>query len=884
MELVFLAILVLVMATALASGYPVAFALPGSAIITIGLASAAGYLFAGDASAYFASGGPIQWLSAGVTNFRGVYWEVERDTLIAIPLFVFMGIMLQRSKIAEDLLVAMAQLFGPVPGGLGISVVFVGALLAATTGILGATVVAMGLISLPVMMRNGYSNALSTGTIAASGTLGQIIPPSIVLIILADQLASAVDQADTARKAFYKSSTGSFSMPSDLSVASTSAGDMFLGALVPGLLLVGIYMVYILVYSLIWPASAPSVKREGAYDWAFIGSAFFTLIPPLALIFIVLGSIIMGIATVNQAGAIGAVGATVMAGYRLRAGKRGAFIPAILALGSLIAIGVITSLYSTNIKGDGDPFGITLAVIAVVTFLFAIGWSGWRTFKIEDTLRGVMLETAKTTSLVFIILLGAAMLTAAFRAFGGEELVRHFLTSLPGGFWAQFVMVMAVIFVLGFFLDFIEISVVVVPIVAPILLMDPSANVTAVWLGVMIGLNIQTSFLTPPFGFALFYLRGVAPKEVKTIEMYKGVVPFIVLQLIGLFVVGLTPQLVNYLPQRISLLSDTAPPPINPRLQVCLQESLFPAYKTRESELRAAMSVARKLNVSFVPSELKSDFTSSIPKAEKTFDLVRNITRTQAALTVASKKYLPLHVEVRAIQKKMATLNKEGRDLRQVISRSRRDKDLSAALRTERKARVIQIDEEIKSLRASIPARWKGERKTFVTVQRASTAAHRKYQRNVDQAYEPVRELMKVIASTDALSKLQDEITGLDGVINNLEPKKAELVVKALSIKMNKISGSRKISRHLRNTRRALRKRSPDRSRALKALASANSSFEKEMAWRRRAQSDLLPGLMRYEEAIRDTIGLRLQPHLSRSRALEIAACRSYHRDMTLRF
>ena len=215
MELFFLALLVILMAGALGSGFPVAFALPGSAILTIGIAALSGYLFAGETDAFFSHGGPSQWLSAGVTNFRGVYWEAERDTLIAIPLFVFMGIMLQRSKIAEDLLVTMAQLFGPIPGGLGISVVFVGALLAATTGIVGATVVAMGLISLPAMLRNNYSPSLATGTIAASGTLGQIIPPSIVLIILADQLASAVDQAGSIRQTLYKESTGELSMPSD---------------------------------------------------------------------------------------------------------------------------------------------------------------------------------------------------------------------------------------------------------------------------------------------------------------------------------------------------------------------------------------------------------------------------------------------------------------------------------------------------------------------------------------------------------------------------------------------------------------------------------------------------------------------------------------------
>ena len=269
MELVFLALLLILLALALGSGYPVAFALPGSAILTIAVAAACGWAFGGSPDAYFAQGGPSQWLSAGVTNLRGIYWEVERDTLIAIPLFIFMGIMLQRSKIAEDLLMTMAQLFGPVPGGLGISVVFVGALLAATTGIVGATVVAMGLISLPVMLRNNYSPSLATGTIAASGTLGQIIPPSIVLIILADQLASATDQASTARKALYKVSTGEISMPSEFDVSSTSAGEMFLGAFVPGLVLVGLYMAYILIYALIRPKNAPAVRTIGGYDQAF---------------------------------------------------------------------------------------------------------------------------------------------------------------------------------------------------------------------------------------------------------------------------------------------------------------------------------------------------------------------------------------------------------------------------------------------------------------------------------------------------------------------------------------------------------------------------------------------------------------------------------------
>ena len=259
METFFLIILILTMMLALSSGFPVAFALPGSAVLSILLAAIAGYIFAGNPSEYFAQDGPIQWLTAGITNFRGVYWEVERDTLIAIPLFIFMGIMLQRSKIAEDLLVTMGQLFGPMPGGLGISVIFVGALLAATTGIVGATVVAMGLISLPAMLKNNYDKSLASGIVCSSGTLGQIIPPSIVLIILADQLASASDVANTRRQADYKQFTGEFNMPGDFGVASTSAGDMFLGAFIPGLVLVGLYMVYILVYALLKKDVAPPV-------------------------------------------------------------------------------------------------------------------------------------------------------------------------------------------------------------------------------------------------------------------------------------------------------------------------------------------------------------------------------------------------------------------------------------------------------------------------------------------------------------------------------------------------------------------------------------------------------------------------------------------------
>ena len=747
MELFFLFLLLVIMAGALASGFPVAFALPGSAILTISLAALAGYLFAGDPSAYFSQGGPVDWLTAGVTNFRGVYWEVERDTLIAIPLFVFMGIMLQRSRIAEDLLVTMAQLFGPVRGGLGMSVVFVGALLAATTGIVGATVVAMGLISLPAMLRNNYSHPLATGTIAASGTLGQIIPPSIVLIILADQLAGAVDQASNARKALYKAGTGELAMPSEFGVASTSAGEMFLGAFVPGLILVGVYMVFIAIYAVIRPKAAPSVPYDGEYDLRFAGRVALALVPPLTLIFVVLGSIIMGIATVNQAGAIGAAGAIIMAGYRLREGHPRAYWPATLAVLSIAAIITITRLHPINIKNlatEADMVWLLIALSAVAVFLVALFWSGWRTLMIEDTLRGVMIETAKTTSLVFIILLGAAMLTAAFRAFGGEELVREFLTSLPGGFWAQFVIVMAVIFILGFFLDFIEIAVVVVPIVAPILLLDPSANITAVWLGVMIGLNIQTSFLTPPFGFALFYLRGVAPAVVKTISMYKGVVPFIALQLLALVVVGLYPPLVNYLPTRMSLLGETAPPPLNPRLQYCIEGYVFEAFRTDGEQIRSAIETARGLDVSYLPKKPGSEFKGALDKAESVFAHLDAIEQAETARNARIDAYRPLHAQVRGIQADIAKIDRELKELDRELDRVSRS-GTEPARQEALESRIEALKAERAERTAVIPQDWDTEHKAFQKLQKAETAARRTYRRTVDDAYEPIANLIAAI-------------------------------------------------------------------------------------------------------------------------------------------
>ena len=781
MELVFLATLILLMMVALTSGFPVSFALPGAAILSIGLAALFGYLVEGDMNAFFAQGGPVEWLSAGVTNFRSLYWDVERDTLIAIPLFVFMGIMLQRSKIAEDLLIAMAQLFGPIPGGLGISVVFVGALLAATTGIVGATVIAMGLISLPAMLSHNYSKSLACGTICASGTLGQIIPPSIVLIILADQLSSAVDQAGTVRKAAYKTATGEFSMPAEFDITSASAGDMFMGAFLPGLVLVGLYMAYILVSALLKPGSAPPVPYDGQYDRKFAGRVFMALVPPLTLIFIVLGSIILGIATVNQAGAVGAIGAMIMGGYRLKAGARDAYAPAILAIVSLIGIMTVLSFYDINVKNiktDEDVVGVILASIAVVGLLYAILWSTWRSYKIEDTLTGVMIETAKTTSMVFIILIGAAMLTSAFRAFGGEELVKDFLTGLPGGFWAQFLVVMLVIFILGFFLDFIEIAVVVVPIVAPILLSHPGANITAVWLGVMVGLNIQTSFLTPPFGFALFYLRGVAPPSVKTTQIYLGAVAFIILQLVGLAIAGAYPSLVNYLPNRTYLTSDTAPPPMNPRLQMCMEEMVFADYKINASTISTAIETVRGLDISVLPDKYQTAMQESFENAARSFELADNVDAAKLAQTNYEPEYRPIHEQTRKIQSKIQKIDLDLEEEEQTYSRVSRSKNPDASKLAKIKEDIEALNVAKNELTEQIPDSWEAARKGFVDRANGVKKARLIYRRNVDESYETLTNMIGLLNSAGALSEIKGEIQALENVIQSQPSQQAIETIK----------------------------------------------------------------------------------------------------------
>lgn len=885
MELIFLAILILMMMFTLGLGFPVAFALPGSAIVTIGLAAASGWLFMGNSAAFFGSGTAIEWLSAGVTNFRGIYWDAERDTLIAIPLFIFMGIMLQRSKIAEELLVTMAKLFGSLPGGLGISVVVVGALLAATTGIVGATVVAMGLISLPAMMRNNYSQPLATGTILASGTLGQIIPPSIVLIILADQLSSATDLAGQMRLAEYREATGEFSMPSELAVIPTSAGDMFMGALFPGLVLVGMYIVFILAYALIRPQYAPAVPVEGKRDAAFWREVFFATVPPLVLILLVLGSIIMGVATVTQAGAVGAAGATVMAGYKIYQGPR-RYWPAFLAIASLIAIWLLSQNFNLNVRQldrSGEHMAVAMAAGAVLLLLFSLAWSGFRTLKIENTMREVMIETAKTSSLVFIILLGAAMLISAFRAFGGEHLVKDFLTGLPGGFWGQFIIVMIVVFILGFFLDFIEIAIVVVPIVAPILLMNPEANVTAVWLGVMIGLNIQTSFLTPPFGFALFYLRGVADRAVRTISMYKGVIPFILMQLGALVIVGYYPPLVNWLPARVQLLSENAPPPRNPRLQYCVEQVLSVAIPAQESRVRELIAGVRATDLTLLPQNRQNDLERALEGFEDSFGLLVAFEDTSRAIAAATPDYRPLHRRVADIRRQTQRYDRLIEAQERNLRIFRGDEPEMVAGRERIEARIAELQASREAVIATTPEGWDEAQATFQALNRDELAARRDFRQASEQSYATIRDLAADAAAAEGYESFQPLLADFVSRLGEGEADEMALELRELELEANALPGNAELNRALRSIRDGLTGRRASREAAMEAGEEALEQIAADVAWRQETGA-IARALAALEAETRNTLGLREQQRLERAPALQVAACLADHRDVSLSF
>jgi len=512
-------LMVLAVCGALLAGFPVAFTLAGIALLFGLLGTALGVF----EPAFFRA------------LPQRVYGVMTNEVLIAVPLFVFMGVMLERSKVAEDLLESLGRLFGTLRGGLGIAVCVVGALLAASTGIVGATVVTMGLLSLPTMLRHGYDPRLACGVICAAGTLGQIIPPSIVLVLLGDVMSAAFQRSQLERGLF--------------TPETVAVGDLFAGALLPGLVLVGLYVAYVVLVARLRPAAAPPLPPDAAAAGRSRSAALRqlagALLAPVVLIVAVLGSILGGIATPTEAAGVGAVGALLLAGWR-RAGRARPLVAAGAA--ALVGLLLLTAFVDLRVTRrevpPADQAGIALAVL--LTLLLAAGLAAcllqtWR----AGVLAAVVRATARISSMVFVILIGATLFSLVFRGLGGEEMVHAALTDLPGGTWGALALVMLVMFLLGFFLDFIEIVFVVVPLVAPPLLV---LGVDPVWLGVLIAVNLQTSFLTPPFGFALFYLRGVAPEGVRTAEIYRGAVPFVAIQLLMLLLLAAWPELATWLP------------------------------------------------------------------------------------------------------------------------------------------------------------------------------------------------------------------------------------------------------------------------------------------------------------------------------------------------
>lgn len=436
------------------TGFPVAWVLGGVAVLFT--------LIATISDTWFGTMTGLDYITLGMAVNR-IFKYMDNWVLVALPMFIFMGLMLDKSGIAEKMMESMQELFGKVHGGLAVTVTLIGIVLAASTGIIGASVVLLGLLSLPAMTKQGYSKTLALGTIASAGTLGILIPPSIMLVIMADQLGLSV-------------------------------GDLFMGAVIPGILLGVLYILYILIFSYLKPDAAPISKDRRPIEWRMIFDVFKTILPPVILIIAVLGSIFAGITTPTEASGVGALGATLLAAYNKR---------------------------------------LNFSVVV-------------------DVMKGCF----NTTAYIFAIFLGATTFALVLRCLGGDEFIERILTGIPFGPYGILIVILGCVFMLGFFLDWIEITLIILPLIAPVISslgfsvngFDVVSNPELLWFVILVAVTLQTSFLTPPVGFALFYLKGVCPPDIQLIDIYKGVVPFIILQLIGLSLIILWPELVTWLP------------------------------------------------------------------------------------------------------------------------------------------------------------------------------------------------------------------------------------------------------------------------------------------------------------------------------------------------
>ncbi|HVY59292.1 MAG TPA: TRAP transporter large permease subunit [Xanthobacteraceae bacterium] len=507
--------LVAAVCLALMAGYPVALTLGGVALAFALLGDLTGTM-------------PLALLGAFPQRVFGV---MSNDVLLAIPLFIFMGVMLERSRIAEDLLESMGRLFGSLRGGLAISVTIVGVLLAAAKGVVGATTVTMGLITLPTMLRHGYDPRLAAGTVAATSTLAQIMPPATVLVLLGDQLNTAYQAAQLAKGTFAPD--------------SVSVGDLFAGAIFPALMLVGLYLAFQVGVAILRPAACPPippdpVARRGLMRMASLGEA---LVAPILLIIVVLGSILAGLATPTEAAAIGGFGALLLTARKL---DHKASWPVMAAIAALLGLVVLRAIVDPQAADPTGRIGLVLALglmaIAAAGTLRAVA-----IVRRAGVLRQVLASTAQITSMIFTILIGATLFSLVFRGLGGDDLVQRALSNLPGGTAGAILAVMLAMFLLGFVMDAFEIIFVVVPIVAPPLLALHGVN--PVWLGILMAMNLQTSYMHPPLGPTLFYLRGVAPPQITTLHIYVGIIPFVLIQIVALVLLWMWPGLATWLPR-----------------------------------------------------------------------------------------------------------------------------------------------------------------------------------------------------------------------------------------------------------------------------------------------------------------------------------------------
>ncbi len=749
METLFLILLLLLLLLALLSGYPVAFALASTAILTIAAATLTAYLLEGNPAAYLSNGDASHWLNQTITDLLSLYGG-ERDSLIALPLFLFMAITLQRA------------------------------------------------------------NLLGT-----SGSLGLVFLAASVLLVLADQLNLAAKIANTDREALYKTTTGEFPLPLDYHVLPVQAGDLLLAALIPGLLLAGLYTAYRLVID--------SQNPEGQQGSGKLHSVL-SAVPTLALLALMLGFLFFGAADANQIGAIGAVGAILLAGLRTHQGSwLWKWLPFLLAV-------IAADVLAYQVLNNGQPHRATpVTLLAVAVLLVGLLWSLWRLYR-QDTLAAILLDTSKATARLFMLLIGAMIFATALRAFGADELIRVGLQHISAGFWAQLVLVLLVAFLLSFWLGAVEIIAILIPLTAPSLLMNPESNVPAIWLGCLFILTLQVALLkTAPFGFNLPHLPQIAGRDA---------IVFIVLALLLAVLVGFYPGLSNYLPNHARLLSGTSLPADSPRFQACLQDyTQAQLDQTGSAALPASFAELKQLDVAYLPDKLRTNLLDSHAGLEKGMQLLSTLQKDRAERTALDSLYAELHQQVRS-----------------------------------------HPDE-------TPPTEWETQHKRYNDRQTHVLTTQRAYYNTLETAYQALYHAIRSIQATATLKAITPEIMGLETIIRTSPVTEAITRIENVEAHLA-TAGEGTLQALLYQARSQLRlEDSPDsRDKAIALQQQVKTALSGEMAWRERADRELLPALQKHYAWVNATFGKHPPEHLTGDQARQVAVCLSRHEDISLQF